>query len=347
MDKDYYKILGIEKDATPDEIKKAYRKMAMKYHPDRNNGSSESESKFKEAAEAYDTLSNPEKRSNYDRFGTSNPSFGGFGGGFNMDDIFSNFGDIFGNAFNNRYQTQIKKGSDLRIKVILSIDDILNGTKRKIKYKRQVKCESCNGEGGSDIEQCKSCNGKGHIQHSQQTPFGHITQSVICNNCNGSGKTVKNKCKICKGEGSVLKEEVVDIEIPAGVSNGMQLSMNGYGNYIKNGINGNLYIIIEEKIDNSYKRDGNNIIMESTISVIDAILGTNINVKSPTGNISINIEPGTEHGKIIRIPKKGIPDIQLGLGDLYIRILIKIPKKIGNDEKKILEKLKDSNNFKI
>lgn len=349
MDKDYYKILDIDKNATPDEIKKAYRKMAMKYHPDRNNGSTESEAKFKEAAEAYDTLSNPEKKSNYDRFGTTNHSFDGFGnGGINIDDIFNNFGDIFGNAFNRRYnQTQVKKGSDLRIKVVLSIDEILNGTKRKIKYKRQVKCETCNGEGGSDIEQCKSCNGTGHRQHSQNTPFGYITQTVVCNYCNGSGKTVKNKCKVCKGEGSILKEEVVDIEIPAGVSNGMQLSMGGYGNYIKNGVNGNLYIVVEEKIDNSYKREGNNIIIETTISIIDAILGSNIDVKAPTGNITITIEPGTEHGKIIRIPKKGIPDIQLGLGDLYIKILIKIPKKIGNDEKKIFEKLRGSKYFEV
>lgn len=347
MSKDYYKILEIDKNASEDEIKKAYRKMAMKYHPDRNNGSSESESKFKEAAEAYDVLSNSDKKSNYDRYGTADVNGGGFGG-FTVDDIFSNFGDIFGNAFNSRYSSnRVQKGSDLRIKILLSIDEILNGTKRKIKYNRHVKCDSCKGEGGTDSEKCKSCDGTGHKTHSQQTPFGHITQSVICNNCNGSGKTVKNKCKICKGEGSVLKEEVVDIEIPAGVSTGMQLSMNGYGNYIKNGINGNLYIIIEEKIDNYYKRDGNNIIMESTISVIDAILGSTMEVKAPTGNISIVIEPGTEHGKIIRVSKKGIPDIQLGLGDLYIKILVKIPKKISNEEKKIFEKLKESNNFKI
>lgn len=351
MSKDYYKILGVERDATPDEIKKAYRKMAMKYHPDKNDGDTESEAKFKEAAEAYDILSTPDKKSNYDRYGSNGPTGGyngGFGG-FNMDDIFSNFGDIFGGAFNQRYggQKPQSKGSNLRIKVSLTIDEILKGTNKKIRYKRQDKCDTCSGKGGTDVRTCLPCNGSGHRTVVQNTPFGQIRQTATCPDCGGSGQQVHNKCRDCKGDGTILREQTVDVDIPAGVSNGMQMNMPGYGNHIRNGVAGDLHIVVEEIRDNSFVREGNNIIVEKTISVIDAIIGTNLKVSTPHGEIPITIEPGTEHGKVIRISGRGVPDIQLGMGDLFIKISIKIPKKIELDEQHALEKLKNSKNFQV
>lgn len=351
MSKDYYKILGVERDATPDEIKKAYRKMAMKFHPDKNDGNIESEAKFKEAAEAYDVLSTPDKKSNYDRFGSANGGGNPFGGGgFNMEDIFSNFGDIFGSAFNQRYsggQKPQSRGSNLRIKVTLNIDEILKGTSKKLKYKRQDKCTTCSGKGGTDVRSCIPCSGTGQRTVVQNTPFGQVRQVTTCPDCSGSGQIVMNKCNDCRGDGTVVKEQTVDVEIPAGVSNGMQLSMTGFGNHIRNGQPGDLHIIVEEERDFSFKRENNNIIVEKTISVIDAIIGSNIKVKTPHGEISVAIEPGTEHGKVIRMSGKGIPDIQYGMGDLYIKISIKIPKNIELDEKYVLEKLKSSKNFEV
>ena len=351
MSKDYYKILGVEKGASEDEIKKAYRKMAMQYHPDKNPDNPEAEAKFKEAAEAYDTLSSPDKKANYDRYGSNGPggSYNGGFGGFNMDDIFSNFGDIFGNAFNQRHGAQRpqSKGSNLRIKVSLTIDEILKGANKKIKYKRQEKCNTCDGKGGNDVRTCLPCNGSGHRTIVQNTPFGQIRQTATCPDCGGSGQQVHDKCKDCRGDGTILTEQTLDVNIPAGVSNGMQMNMPGYGNYIRNGMPGDLHIVVEEIRDNSFVREGNNIIVEKTISVLDAIMGANLKVNTPHGEIPITIEPGTEHGKVLRISGRGIPDIQLGMGDLYIKVSIKIPKKIELDEQHILEKLKNSKNFQI
>ena len=343
--KDYYEILGVSKDTKEGEIKNAYRKIAKKYHPDLNPNNPEAEAKFKEAAEAYDVLSNPDKKTNYDKYGSASGPNGGFGG-FSMDDIFANFGDIFGNTFNQKYNRQVpKRGSNLRVKVILNINDILKGTNKKIKYKRQDKCSTCDGNGGTDIKNCIPCNGTGQRTVTQNTPFGQMRQVSPCPDCNSSGQQVHNKCKICKGDGSILKEETASITVPPGVSTGMQMSLNGLGNYIRNGQAGDLIIIFEEEQNFSYERELNNLIVEKTISVIDAIIGSNVKVKTPHGDTIIAIEPGTEHGKIIRISGKGIPDINYGLGDLFIKINIKIPKKINLDEKYILEKLKNSKNF--
>jgi molecular chaperone DnaJ len=355
MSKDYYNVLGVDRNASEDEIKKAYRKKAMEFHPDKNPDNPEAEAKFKEAAEAYDTLSSPDKKSNYDRFGSSGNPFGGGGnpfggGGFNMEDIFSNFGDIFGNSFNQRYgggQKPQSRGSNLRIKVSLTIDEILKGVSKKLKYKRQDKCTTCDGKGGTDVRNCIPCNGSGQRTVVQNTPFGQIRQSTSCPDCAGSGQQVHNKCNDCKGDGTVLKEQTVDVEIPAGVSNGIQLTMNGFGNYVRNGQAGDLNIVIDEIRDFTFKRENNNIIVEKTISVIDAIIGANIRVNTPHGELPIAIEPGTEHGKVIRMSGKGIPDIQYGLGDLYIKISIKIPKNIELDEQHTLEKLKSSKNFTV
>jgi molecular chaperone DnaJ len=355
MSKDYYKILGVERNASDEDIKKAYRKMAMQYHPDKNPNNPEAESKFKDAAEAYDVLSTPDKKSNYDRFGSANGGnpFGGGGnpfggGGFNMDDIFSQFGDIFGNSFNQRYnQRPQSRGSNLRIKVSLTIDDILTGTVKKLRYKRQDKCGTCNGVGGSDERTCIPCGGSGQRTVLQNTPFGQMRQVSTCPDCAGTGKVVNIRCNDCRGQGVKLKEQTVDVDIPAGVSNGMTLTMQGMGNYIKGGIPGDLQIVIEEVNDFSFKRENNNIIVEKTISVIDAIVGANVKVKTPRGEISVTIEPGTEHGKVYRVSGKGIPDINYGLGDLYVKINLKIPKKINLEEKHILEKLRSSNSFQV
>jgi molecular chaperone DnaJ len=350
---DYYNILGVDRNATEEQIKKAYRKKAMEFHPDKNQGDPNAETKFKEAAEAYETLSDSNKRSNYDRFGSGGNPFGGGGGnpfgghGFNMDDIFSQFGDIFGNRGGGRQQRRQSKGSDLRMKVVLNIDEILKGAVKKLKYKRHTKCDPCGGKGGSDVRECLTCKGTGHRIVVQNTPFGQMRTETTCPDCRGTGKIIKNPCGHCHGEGTQLKEQVVDVEIPAGVSNGMQLSMQGFGNDIRDGVPGDLYIIVEEAQDFSFKREVNNIIVEKTISVIDAICGAHIKVSTPHGEIPVYIEPGTEHGSSIRIGGKGIPDINYGMGDLYIRISIKIPKNIELDEKFVLEKLKDSRNFKV
>lgn len=354
MSKDYYKILGVERNATEDEIKKAYRKLAMTYHPDRNPDNKEAEEKFKEGAEAYEILSNPDKKRNYDNYGSAdgNP-FGGFGGnqqggyghGFSMDDIFSQFGNIFGNRGQQRNAT--KRGSDLRVKVQLDLQDILHGVSKKLKFRRYDKCQPCGGKGGSDLRDCLACNGTGHRTIVQNTPFGQMRQATSCNNCSGSGKNIQNKCKSCNGEGTSLKEEIVEVEIPQGVSDGMSLSMNGYGNYVRDGVHGNLQIFIEEIPDKVWKRERNTLKGEITISVIDAILGKNMTIDTPHGKMTISIQEGTESGKILTYASKGVPDINYGLGNMYIKVNVKIPNKITLEEKMILEKLKNSKNFNV
>jgi len=355
MSKDYYKILEINKGASDEEIKKAYRKMAMKHHPDRNPDNTEAEAKFKEAAEAYDVLSNPEKKSNYDRYGSSespfgggNPFGGGFGGhGFDMQDIFSQFGDIFGGGGGNRWKQRQKRGGDLRLKVSLTIDEILKGTVKKLKYKRQESCQSCNGKGGTDVRDCLPCGGSGRRVVVQNTPFGQIRQETGCPDCGGSGQKVINACNSCHGQGTSVKEQIVDVEIPQGVSAGMVLTMQGFGNGIRDGVHGDLQIIIDEIKEFYFKRENNNLIIEKDISVIDAIIGSQIKVKTPHGDIPITIQPGTEHGNTLRVRGKGVPDINLGLGDLIVKVSVKIPKSISLDEKFVLEKLKNSKNFQV
>jgi molecular chaperone DnaJ len=356
MSKDYYNVLGINKGASDDEIKKAYRKKAMEFHPDKNPNNPQAETKFKEAAEAYDVLSNPEKKSNYDRFGTADANpfgggggnpFGGFGHGFSMDDIFSQFGDIFGQnkGGGGRWAQKKRKGGDLRLKVSLTIQEILKGVTKKLKYKRQDSCNSCNGKGGTDVRDCMPCSGTGRRIVVQNTPFGQIRQEHGCPDCGASGKKVANPCGVCRGEGTVSKEEIVHVDIPAGVSSGMMLSMQGYGNHIKDGIPGDLQILVEELREFYFKREGNNLLVEKEVSVIDAIIGSQVKVKTPHGDIPITIQPGTEPGQQLRVVGKGIPDVNLGLGDLIVKVSLKIPKNVTQEEKEVLEKLKESNNF--
>lgn len=358
MSKDYYQILGVEKNSSDDDIKKAYRKAAMKYHPDKNPNNPEAETKFKEAAEAYDVLSNSEKRQNYDRFGsaTGNPFGGGgspfgdnFGHGFSMDDIFSQFGDIFGGGFGGgrRQQQQRRKGPDLRLKISVTIDEIIKGTTKKIRYKRQDSCHSCNGKGGTNVKDCIPCSGTGQRQVVQNTPFGQIRSATTCPDCQGSGKRIVDTCRVCHGAGTTPKEQIVDIEVPKGVSNNMQLTMHGFGNHIRDGVPGDLIIVVEEIREFYFKREGSNLVVEKDISVLDAILGNQVLVKTPHGEIPVTIDPGTESGQTIRITGKGVPDIQLGTGDLYIKIFVRIPKKIESTEKELLSKLRESKNFTV
>lgn len=345
MENNYYDILGVDKNATPDEIKKAYRKTAIKYHPDKNKGK-DAEDKFKKAAEAYEVLKDPDKKAQYDRYGSVGGQQGGFG--FDMNDIFSQFGDIFRNSFNQGYgQTrQKKRGTDLRIRVSLTIEDILNGVVKTVKYNRKAKCNKCNGSGGKDVTSCPNCNGSGRRVISQDTPFGKIRQEMLCDVCDGEGSVPKDKCNTCNGDGSVLIKETLDVDIPKGVTSGMKINMRGYGNYTKNGINGDLHVFIDEIKEDYFTRDNNNILIEKEISVVDAILGTTIDVKTPRGLTKLDIKSGTQYGHIARFMGKGIPDMNLGLGNMYVKILIKIPTDVSKEEKKLLEKLKNSKNFK-
>jgi molecular chaperone DnaJ len=354
MSKDYYKILGVQKNSSEDEIKKAYRKAAMKWHPDKNPDNPEAESNFKEAAEAYDVLSNPEKKNNFDRFGTAdasggNPFGSNFGHGFNMDDIFSQFGDIFGGGFGGgrRQQQQRRRGSDLRLKINVTIDEVLKGGTKKIRYKRQVSCDSCSGKGGTNVKNCLPCNGTGQRVVVQNTPFGQIKSQTTCPDCQGSGQQIQNVCGYCHGAGTQMQEQTVEIEIPKGVSSGMQLTMHGFGNHIKGGSPGDLHIFVEEIKEFYFKREGANLIVDKEISVIDAILGNQIKVKTPHGEVLITIDPGTESGRTIRVMGKGVPDINYGTGDLFVKVDIKIPKTITEEEKEILSGLRNSNSFVI
>lgn len=347
MSKDYYNTLGVDKNASDDQIKKAYRKLAMQFHPDKNQGNPDAESKFKEISEAYEILSDKEKKSNYDRYGSSNgrsgnPFAGGGGFADGFGDFFSNFGDMFGGGGRRR-----QKGGDLRVKVTLNIDEILKGCTKKIKYRRQETCKPCSGAGGTDVKPCLVCGGSGQRIVAQNTPFGQIRQAMTCPDCSGTGKQVRNKCGQCHGDGTTIKDNTIDINIPAGVYDGIQMTMQGYGNEVGEGIPGDLHIVVEEEKNFEYRRDRGNMTINKTISVIDAICGAHVKVATPHGEISVFIEPGTEHGKTLRVSGKGIPDIHHGLGDLYISISIKIPKNLGLDEKHILEKLKDSKNFRV
>ncbi len=353
--RDYYEVLGVGKDAAQDDIKKAYRKTAIKFHPDKNPGDKEAEDRFKEAAEAYEVLSHPEKRQRYDRFGHQE---GGYGGGnMNMDDIFTRFEDIFGGSpFGDFFGggrsggARMKKGTNLRIKLKLNLQEISSGTERKIKVKRYVTCDTCGGNGaknGTSFQTCHTCNGSGQIKKVVNTMLGQMISTSTCPTCEGEGKIITANCGACQGEGRVYKEEVINIKIPAGVSEGIQLSMNGKGNAPKRGgIPGDLLIVIEEEEDSELKRDGNNIHYELYISFLDAVLGTTAEVPTIDGKVKIPIEPGTASGKILRLRGKGIKDLNgYGTGDQLLHVNVWIPKKVSSDEKAMLEKLRASPNF--
>lgn len=363
--RDYYEVLGVSKTASEDEIKKAYRKIAIKYHPDRNPDNKEAEEKFKEAAEAYDVLHDPQKRQQYDQFGFDGPmgggGFGGFGGGsFSMDDIFSMFGDVFGGRGGfggfggGQHRPTQHRGSDLRLKVRLSLQEISTGVTKKFKVKRDVQCSHCNGTGaetGSGSETCPTCHGSGVVTRTTQSMFGLMQTQSVCPTCGGEGTVIKNKCKECGGNGVVKGEEVVEIKIPAGVAEGMVVNVPGKGNAGKrNGIAGNIQVYIEEEPNDTFIRDENNLIYNLLLDFPTAALGGNVEIPTIEGNkVRIKIEPGTQPGKTLRLRGKGLPAVQgygRGTGDLVVNISVYVPKELSKDEKKALEQMQKSDNFK-
>ncbi len=358
--RDYYDILGVGKSSSADEVKKAYRKAAIQFHPDKNPGDKAAEEKFKEAAEAYEVLSNPEKKQKYDRFGHQggSASAAGGSGGMNMDDIFSQFGDVFGeeSPFGSFFggsrggSARQKKGSDLRIKLKLNLEEVTNGVEKKIKVKRHVTCKTCSGNGsknGTSLQSCGTCSGTGQVKRVVSTMFGQMMSATTCPTCNGEGKIISQKCEVCSGEGRVINEEVISVKIPAGVADGMTLSMNGKGNVPqRGGYPGDLLIVVEEEENELLKRDGNNIIYDLHISFVDAALGCSVEVPTVDGKVRIKIDPGTQAGKILRLKDKGVKDINsYGKGDQLIYVNVWTPKTVSNDEKAMLEKLRTAPNF--
>ena len=365
--RDYYEILGVAKSASGDEIKKAYRKLALQFHPDRNPGDKAAEEKFKEAAEAYDILSNDEKRARYDRFGHQGAA-GGFGGGgqggMNMDDIFSQFGDIFGgggdgNPFESffgggggrrREKGRGQRGSNLRVKVKMDLEEIANGAQKKIKVKKHITCDVCSGIGAKDsssYQTCNTCNGSGVVRKVTQTFLGQMATTGTCPTCEGEGKIITNKCTKCRGEGRVYGEEIVSIDIPAGVSEGIQLSMNGKGNAgVRGGYPGDLLINIEETPHPELKREDTNVVYHLYLNFAEVALGTQVEVPTIGGSAKIKIPKGTQSGKLFRLQGKGIPSLNgYGKGDQIVEVQVFTPQDLTHEETELLEKLKNSKNF--
>lgn len=356
--RDYYEVLGVSKNADAAEIKKAYRKLALQYHPDRNPGNKEAEEKFKEAAEAYDVLSNEEKRRRYDQFGHAGMGgSGGFGGGgMSMDDIFAHFGDIFGSfggfggfadfGGGGRSARRVNRGTNLRVKVKLTLEEIATGVEKKIKVKKYVADSHCQGTGAKDgksFSTCSTCHGSGQVTRVQNTILGAMQTTSTCPTCGGEGKIIDEKCPHCNGEGVQLSEEVITLNIPAGVADGMQLSMGGKGNAARHGgVNGDLIVLIEEIEHPELLRDGNDLLYNTFIGFPEAVLGDSVEIPTLEGKVKVKVEPGTQPGKILRLKGKGIPDINgYGKGDLLVKVNVWIPKNLSKEDKKFMEDLKE------
>ncbi|MCD8312745.1 MAG: molecular chaperone DnaJ [Bacteroidales bacterium] len=365
--RDYYEVLGVSKTATLDEIKKAYRQLAIKYHPDKNPGNKEAEEKFKEAAEAYSVLSNEEKRAKYDKFGHaglgSQPGpdfsqgfgslndilnnlfgggFGGFGGGF------SGFGGGFGQG---AQQQRVYRGRDIRVRVRLTLEEIAKGVEKEITIERAVPCPDCKGRGAkneADIKTCPACKGSGQVQRVMNSFLGQTVTYSTCQQCGGEGKVISNPCRSCNGTGLIRKKETVKVRIPAGVEDGMQLTIRGAGHAAKNnGINGDLLVLIEEVEHAELKRDGNNLFYTKVISVPEAILGGDVEIPTLKGRYKVKVEPGTQSGSVSKLRGLGLPSVNgMGSGDLYVKFAVWIPKKLSKDDKKLIEQLKDNDSFK-
>ena len=361
--RDYYEVLEVAKTATVEKIKKAYRKKAIQYHPDKNPGDKEAEEKFKEAAEAYEVLSDPDKRSRYDQFGHQGVN-GGFGGGFggggmSMEDIFSHFGDIFGGSFGgfggfssggSRSRRRTNRGSDLRVKVKLTLKEIATGVEKKIKVKKYVSCKACNGTGaekGTSYTTCSTCNGSGVVTRVQQTILGAMQSTTTCPTCGGEGRIITKKCPECNGEGVRLEEEVITLNIPAGVADGMQLSMSGKGNAARHGgVNGDLLILIEEEPHPELLRDENDLIYNLLLNFSTAALGGTVEVPTIDGKAKVKIDAGTQPGKVLRLRGKGLPSVnRYGVGDLLVNVSVYVPESLNTEEKRTIEKLGSSKNF--
>ena len=366
--RDYYEVLGVSKNASEDEIKKAYRKIAIQYHPDRNPGDKQAEEKFKEAAEAYNVLHDPQKRQQYDQFGFDGPmgsgGFGGFGGAsMDLNDIFSMFGDVFGGhgfggfgGFGGSSRgggNAQHRGNDLRLKVRLTLKEINEGVTKKFKVRKDICCEHCHGtgaEGGSGTETCQTCHGQGYVIRTQQSLFGMMQTQSVCPTCGGEGRVIKNKCKECGGTGVTKGEEVVEIKIPAGVAEGMVVNVPGKGNAgHRNGINGDIQVFIEEEENDTFVRDGNDLIYNLLLDFPTAALGGEVDIPTiDDKTLKVKIEPGTQPGKTMRLRGKGLPAVQgygSGRGDLVVNISVYVPKTLSRDEKKAIEAFRDSDNF--
>ncbi|MFI3319489.1 MAG: molecular chaperone DnaJ [Rikenellaceae bacterium] len=358
--RDFYEVLGVAKSANADEIKKAYRKAAIKFHPDKNPGDKEAEDKFKEAAEAYDVLSNDQKRARYDQFGHAGMSgaagggggYGGFGGGgFSMDDIFSQFGDVFGGHFNggfggggSRGGQRVNRGTDIRVKVKLTQKEIAEGVTKKLKIPKQIACDKCGGTGAKDSNSyatCHTCNGSGYVSRIENSFFGRIQTQGVCPTCGGTGKVITVKCDKCSGNGVIRGEEVVEFSIPAGVAEGMVLNVSGKGNApAHGGINGDLQVVIEEEYNPELIRDGNDLIHNLNITVPTAILGGSVEIPTIDGRAKIKIPAGTHAGKVLKLGGKGFPDVNgYGKGDILVVVDITIPDSINSEERRAVEKL--------
>ena len=360
--RDYYEVLGVDTSASAEEIKKAYRKMAIKYHPDKNPGDKEAEEKFKEAAEAYSILSDPEKKSRYDQFGHAGvegagPDFSGGFGNLNdfLNDILGGFGfggGFGGGARSSQQQQRVYRGRDIRVRVKLTLEEIAKGVEKEISIEKSVPCSECGGKGAknsSDIKTCPACHGTGQVERIvRQGFFQQVTYST-CQQCGGEGKIISNPCRSCGGTGLVRKRETIKVKIPAGVEAGMQLTIQGEGNAAKNnGINGDLLVVIEEQEHPNLKRDGNNLYYTKIISLPDAILGTETEIPCLDGPYKIKVEPGTQSGTVVRLRGKGLPTVNGygGTGDMYVKIGVWIPRKLNKDEKAVIESLKDNESFK-
>ncbi|MDF9828805.1 molecular chaperone DnaJ [Parabacteroides sp. PF5-6] len=362
--RDYYEVLGVAKNASAEEIKKAYRKKAIEFHPDKNPDNKEAEEKFKEAAEAYDVLSDEQKRQRYDQFGHagvgSSAAGGGYGGGMSMDDIFSQFGDIFGGHFGfggfsgfgggSRGGRRVNRGSDLRVKVKLNLKEIANGVEKKIKVKKFVSCKHCHGSGAEDdksTKTCETCHGSGVVTRVTNTFLGQMQTQSTCPTCGGDGKVITKKCTVCGGEGIVKDDEIITINIPAGVAEGMQLSMSGKGNAARHGgVNGDLLILIEEESHPELIRDENDLLYNLLLSVPEAALGTTVEVPTVDGKAKLKIEPGTQPGKVLRLRNKGLPSINsYGTGDLLVNVSVYIPETLSASEKDTLTGWQNSPSF--
>ena len=364
--RDYYEVLGVDKNASADEIKKAYRKLAVKYHPDKNPGDKEAEEKFKEAAEAYSVLSDADKKAKYDQFGHagvdgSAPDFsGGFG---NLNDIlndlfgggfggFGGFGGGFGGGRGGQRQQKVYRGRDIRVRVKLTLEEIAKGVEKEISIERSVPCKDCGGKGAknaSDIKTCSACNGTGQVQRVVNTFLGQTVTYSTCQQCGGEGKVISNPCRSCGGTGLVRKRETIKVKIPAGVEAGMQMNISGEGHAAKNnGVNGDLLVVIEEQEHPNLKREGNNLYCTKIISLPDAILGGEVEVPGIDGSYKIKVEPGTQSGTVVRLRGRGLPTVNGygGTGDLYVKIAVWIPKKLEKDDKAVIESLRNKESFK-
>jgi len=360
--RDYYEVLGVNKNATPEELKKAYRKLALQYHPDRNPGDKEAEEKFKEAAEAYDVLSNPDKKARYDQFGHAGVD-GAYGqGGMDMNDIFSNLGSIFGDIFGGGgfggfsgfggggTQRRVMHGTNLRIKVKLTLEEIDRGCEKKIKVSKYVPCKTCGGTGAKDnkFETCQHCHGTGVVTEVRRGILGMMQTQSPCPHCGGEGRIVKEKCHDCHGDGIVKSDEIITINIPAGVQDGMQLAMRGQGNAApRGGVPGDLIVLVEELEHDTFERQESNLYYNAFITFTEAAMGSSIEIPTLNGKVKIKIEPGTPSGRVVRLRGKGLPVMNgYGRGDLLVSLNVWVPKELTKEEKKLLEQLSEHPNFK-